>query len=66
MNLYCPCCRIVAAIDLHLDDGDTMTCRECSEEFTTEDVRKLIDAADAWRAILAWVERCPAREPAAA
>jgi hypothetical protein len=40
--LACPLCGQDGAIQLNLDDLDTCTCPECSEEFGLDTVREMI------------------------
>lgn len=55
----CPkCMRPDATVRLNVNDGDTLTCFECDEEFTVSDVRTLVDS---WAKLLPWLESHPAR-----
>jgi hypothetical protein len=63
MQLYCPkCCEPAANIDLRLHNPGTLWCQECEAEFTTDDVRDLIDGARKWLKVVAWIDRMPADE----
>lgn len=44
------------AMKVKLDDTSAFECAECGEEFTTADVR---DVLERWAAVLAWVESAP-------
>ena len=55
----CPRCMCEETIQLNLDDGDTMTCGGCSEEFTVDDLESLIES---WAALLPWLRQHPARQ----
>jgi hypothetical protein len=57
--LTCPLCGQDCAISLNLEDLETCTCPECSEEFTLDTVRDVIAR---WQKVLAWVDLCPAAE----
>lgn len=57
--LTCPLCGQDCGISLNLEDLETCTCPECSEEFTLDTVRDVIAR---WQRVLAWVEMCPAGE----
>lgn len=60
LTLPCPCCHEAGAcITLHLAEVDRFTCLECEEEFTTDDVREMIDRVKRWEKVLAWVDAMP-------
>jgi hypothetical protein len=57
LTLPCPKCgEEDAAVSLHLDDGETLHCRDCDNEFTLDDIRNFITR---WQAVLAWVDAMP-------
>lgn len=57
LTLPCPCCgENQAGILFHLHHGDTFTCTECDGEFSSADVRELVNR---WLPVLAWVESMP-------
>lgn len=58
MNVICPKCLEEAAVTLDLNDGDTLHCPECDEEYTVAAVRGLVDS---WAKLLPWLEAHPAR-----
>ena len=59
MNLMCPKCMSESAIKVSVEDGDTLTCPECEEEFSLNDVIALIES---WKPILPWLLSHPARQ----
>ena len=59
MELHCIRCGQSAAIKLDLDDCDLLTCPECDEEFSVDDVRQ---HCEAWMRMVAWIETSPARK----
>ncbi|HYH64780.1 MAG TPA: hypothetical protein VD866_08820 [Urbifossiella sp.] len=65
MNVICPKCLKDETVTVDVNDGDTLHCNGCDEEFTVGDVRGLVDS---WAKVLPWLEAHPARttEPAAA
>lgn len=58
MQVICPRCMTEASVTLDLDDGDTLRCPECSEEYTVGDVADLVDC---WAKLLPWLRAHPAR-----
>lgn len=60
MTLICPKCLTDACITLDLDDGDTLRCNDCEEEYTVEDVSALVES---WSKLLPWIKQHPARVP---
>lgn len=58
--LICPKCgKSCAGITLHLDDLETFSCIECTEDFDASDVEELIAKTDRWLDVLSWVKRAP-------
>jgi hypothetical protein len=63
VGLICPSCASgdeVITVDLH--DLDTFRCQGCENEFTAEQVREFLAAAEGWRVVLAWIEQAPVIE----
>ena len=58
MNTICPNCLEVATQRIDLDDGDTVTCTGCEEEYSVDQVRRLIES---WGPLLGWLDSHPAR-----
>jgi hypothetical protein len=58
MFLVCPKCTVKGVIRLDLDDGDTLTCMECDEGFSFNDVKAMIAS---WGPIIPWLDSHPAR-----
>jgi hypothetical protein len=56
MTLHCLVCGEEAALTLNLQDGETISCPECSTDFTTADVQERITE---WTAALAWINNMP-------
>jgi hypothetical protein len=63
VNLICPKCLNEETVRLNLDDGDTLTCTGCDEEYTVGDVAALVAS---WAPLLKWLQSHPARQSAAA
>ena len=58
-SLPCPRCgELGASISINLHDPSTMTCLECEEDFTAEQLQALIVS---WQPILAWLATLPAQ-----
>jgi hypothetical protein len=55
MTLHCILCGEEAALTLNLQDGETVSCPECGNDFTTADVW----AIEEWTQALAWIETMP-------
>ena len=55
-----PClrCGERGSVRVRVDDGDTITCSACDEEFTAADVRAVVDS---WGPLLGWLDAHPAR-----
>ena len=51
-NLTCIKCGHDGSISLDMDDLKTLRCRECDDEFTTEDVAAIIGE---WQKALEWI-----------
>ena len=58
MKTICPKCLNDETIRVNLDDGETLTCTGCDEEFTADDLRELVAS---WLPLLAWLDSHPAR-----
>jgi hypothetical protein len=55
-KLSCPMCGASEAIQLDLNDLTTVTCGECSDEFTPEAARKVLaERFRRWDAVIAWI-----------
>jgi hypothetical protein len=54
------CGSNAGSVRVDLDDGRTMTCTECEDEFTVDDVLEVIGT---WQVLLSWLETHPARQP---
>ena len=52
--LPCPGCCAEATCSLNLEDLDTITCGDCNEEFTIEEITKIIGK---WGPVVAWINR---------
>ena len=65
MNVTCIRCWD-GLVRLDLDGSGVMTCAECAEEFSCDDVRKVIDGAAGWAKLLPWLDAYPkaAADPA--
>ncbi len=60
MNPICPRCLCSETIRLDLDDGDTLTCSGCDENYRASD---LVAMLDSWAGLLPWIMSHPARRP---
>ena len=58
MKTICPKCMDDVCISVNLDDGDTLTCSSCDEEYTVAAIDELIES---WKPLLAWLKAHPAR-----
>lgn len=58
-DMLCPKCNEWNPIRLHTDDMDTFDCLGCDEQFTCADVQTMIEAAQKWQTLLAWVQTAP-------
>jgi transcription initiation factor IIE alpha subunit len=56
MNLHCPLCGAESAIMLNLQDGETMNCPECGDDFTVAD---LTDRITEWQKAIKWIATMP-------
>lgn len=61
MTTVCPKCMLDCYIVVRIDDGDTVRCEECEEEYSVADVRAMIES---WGPLLAWFDAHPSRRPA--
>jgi hypothetical protein len=59
-DLACIKCGEECCLSLDLNDLETVRCPECDNEYTLEEVRKVIGQ---WARLLAWVDLAPARQP---
>ena len=63
LPVICPkCLDGDAAVRLDLNDGDTLTCAGCEEEYSLDAVRELVAG---WAKLLPWLDAHPARQTAA-
>ena len=60
-SIPCIKCGKTGVMAVNLEDDD-LTCEDCGECFTIEDVEETIAA---WQAILPWLKAHPARQEAA-
>ena len=60
--LRCPKCSEAASIQMDLDNMDVLTCRSCEDEFSLADVREMIDQAQRWQRVLAFIDTAPVAE----
>lgn len=60
-GLCCIRCHELDCVSLDLDDC-MMRCRECSEEFTAEDVREWMQSLSRWQEALNWIATMPRGE----
>lgn len=60
MSPICPKCLVASAIKVNIEDGDTITCPECEEEFSLNDVIEMIES---WKGLLPWLKSHPSRKP---
>jgi hypothetical protein len=58
--VVCPKCLAESNVKIDVNDGDTLTCPECEEEYSLTDVVNLIET---WKPILPWLLAHPARQP---
>lgn len=63
MNAICPKCLADETIRVDVNDGDTLTCAGCDEEFTVSDLETLFES---WATLLPWLKSHPARTAEAA
>ena len=56
MTLHCILCGEEASLTLNLQDGETVSCPECGNDFNTADVQERITE---WTAALAWINNMP-------
>lgn len=61
-KLLCIKCNEFTTIKFHLDDVETLECEDCGETFNCADVRKMLESAEKWRVVLAFVENAPHAE----
>lgn len=61
MNVICPKCLTEACVTVDVNDGDTLGCPECNEEYSLGDVAAMLTS---WGKILPWLKSHPARTPA--
>lgn len=62
MSVVCPKCLSESQVAVNVEDGESLYCPECEENYTVTEVRELLDS---WKAILPWLEAHPARAEAA-
>ena len=55
-KVNCPFCGEDGNLRLEVEDVHSLTCSSCDAEFTTEDIRQVIDG---WRRLLAWLDAAP-------
>jgi uncharacterized protein (DUF983 family) len=62
IHLHCPHCgEKEASIALHLSQV-TISCEECEEEITPEDIHAMALAARKWGQLLNWINTMPQEE----
>lgn len=57
--VVCPKCMAEASVKLDVNDGDTLSCPECEEEYSLSDVEAVVES---WAALLPWLKAHPARQ----
>lgn len=60
MSPICPKCFEETSIKVNIEDGDTLECPNCEEEFSLSNV---IDMIESWKGLLPWLKSHPARQP---
>jgi hypothetical protein len=63
MNVICPRCLADAAVTVDVDDGSTLRCPDCGEDYSVDDVAAIVES---WGRLLPWLKAHPARVAAAA
>lgn len=60
-ELPCLMCGAESAqITLSLEDGETLRCSECENEYQLEDVKTRVESIqDKWVPLIAWIETIP-------
>jgi hypothetical protein len=60
MKAFCIVCRDAdAVVCMDLDGTDVFRCLSCEEEFSRDDVQKVVDGAKVWAKLLAWADQYP-------
>jgi peptide subunit release factor 1 (eRF1) len=59
MKTICPKCLVESCIKVDIEDGETINCPECEEEYTLTEVIEMIES---WKELLPWLKSHPARQ----
>lgn len=58
-SVVCPKCMAEASITLDVNDGDTLRCLDCEEEYSLSDVEAVVES---WARLLPWLKAHPATD----
>lgn len=53
---HCPHCGAESTLSVDLSDTSAMTCGDCDNEVTADDIRKVMAG---WQRLLAWLDSAP-------
>lgn len=60
MTVTCPKCLVDGShVTVDLDDGDTLRCQDCEEQYTVAEIEAIVVS---WSKLLPWLKAHPSRQ----